>query len=75
MGTPQTPATLAQAIHWAQAQSLDRLDAQLLVLHALGRSEQDRGWLLAHDTDALCEAALTMLQATVLRRAAGEPLA
>ena len=75
MGTSQTPATLAQAIHWAQAQSLDRLDAQLLVLHALGRSEQDRGWLLAHDTDALCEAALTMLQATVLRRAAGEPLA
>lgn len=75
MGTPQTPATVAQAILWAQAQPLDRLDAQLLVLHALGRGQKERAWLLAHDTDALPEAAHTTLQAAVLRRAAGEPLA
>ena len=68
-------ATVAQALRWAQDQSLDRLDAQLLVLHALGRTEQDRAWLLAHDTDALPEAAHTSLQAAVLRRATGEPLA
>ena len=75
MGTPQTPTSVVQAIHWAQTRSLDRLDAQLLVLHALGRGEHDRAWLLAHDTDALPEAAHTTLLATVLRRAAGEPLA
>lgn len=75
MGTPQTPATVAQALRWAQAQSIDRLDAQLLVLHALGRGQQERAWLLAHDTDALPEAAHTTLQATVLRRLSGEPLA
>ena len=75
METSPTPATVALAIRWAQAQSLDRLDAQLLVLHALGRGEQDRAWLFAHDTDALPEAAHTALQATVLRRTAGEPLA
>ena len=75
MGTPQTPATVAQALRWAQAQHLDRLDAQLLVLHALGRGAQERAWLLAHDTDALPDAAHATLQAAVLRRAAGEPLA
>jgi release factor glutamine methyltransferase len=75
MGTPQTPATVAQVLRWAQAQHLDRLDAQLLVLHALGRGAQERAWLLAHDTDAFPEAAHATLQAAVLRRAAGEPLA
>nr|WP_315490506.1 peptide chain release factor N(5)-glutamine methyltransferase [uncultured Rhodoferax sp.] len=75
MGIPQTPATVAQALRWAQAQHLDRLDAQLLVLHVLGRGAQERAWLLAHDTDAFPEAAHATLQAAVLRRAAGEPLA
>ncbi|MES2584431.1 MAG: peptide chain release factor N(5)-glutamine methyltransferase [Pseudomonadota bacterium] len=67
--------TVDQALCHAQVLGLERLDAQLLVLHALGRGEQERAWLLAHDTDALPEAAHTTLQATVLRRAAGEPLA
>ncbi|MDO8285452.1 MAG: peptide chain release factor N(5)-glutamine methyltransferase [Rhodoferax sp.] len=75
MGTPQTPSTIAQAIGWAQTQGLDRLDAQLLVLHAVGRADVERAWLLAHDTDALPDAAHATLQATVRRRATGEPLA
>jgi release factor glutamine methyltransferase len=75
MGTPQTPSTIAQAMGWAQTQGLDRLDAQLLVLHAVGRTDMERAWLLAHDTDALPDAAHATLQATVRRRAAGEPLA
>lgn len=75
MGIPQRPPTVAQAVQWAQAQSLDRLDAQLLVLHALGRAEHDRAWLLVHDTDTLPEAAHAALQAAVARRATGEPLA
>ncbi len=75
MGIPQSPVTVAQGVQWAQAQSLDRLDAQLLVLHALGRGAHDRAWLLVHDTDALPDTAQANLQAAVLRRVAGEPLA
>ena len=75
MGTPQTPSTIAQVLTWARAQGLDRLDAQLLVLHSLGRGESDRAWLLAHDTDALPDSAHATLQTTVRRRATGEPLA
>ncbi|NDE41068.1 MAG: peptide chain release factor N(5)-glutamine methyltransferase, partial [Betaproteobacteria bacterium] len=32
---------------------IDRLDAKLLLLHALGQGSQGRAWLLAHDTDTL----------------------
>ena len=34
--------TVDQALRHAQVLGLDRLDAQLLVLHALGRGEHDR---------------------------------
>jgi release factor glutamine methyltransferase len=68
-------STIAQAQTWSQAQGLDRLDAQLLVLHALGRADMERAWLLAHDTDTLPDTAHATLQAYVRRRAAGEPLA
>jgi release factor glutamine methyltransferase len=68
-------ATVAQALVWAMARGLERLDAQLLLLHTLGRDEHDRAWLLAHDTDALADTVHTTMQATVCRRAAGEPLA
>ncbi len=67
--------TVAQAIGWAQHQGLERRDAQLLVLHALNRSGQDRAWLLAHDTDPLPAPALATLQTQVQRRLGGEPLA
>ena len=67
--------TIAQAIQYAQSLGLERLDAQLLVLHAMGRSNSERAWLLAHSDDALPAAALTLLQALAARRAGGEPLA
>jgi release factor glutamine methyltransferase len=66
---------LAQAIAAALALGLERLDAQLLLLHALGRPEHDRAWLLAHDTDALSAPEQARFNAAVRRRAAGEPLA
>ncbi len=47
------PATLADALRHAAVLGLERLDAQVLLLHALGRDPQGRAWLLAHDTDAL----------------------
>ncbi len=67
--------TVGQALRHATALGLDRLDAQLLVLHAMGRPAHDRAWLLAHDTDTVPAAAQATLQAAMVRRAAGEPLA
>jgi release factor glutamine methyltransferase len=67
--------TLSQALLQAQSHGLDRLDAQLLLLHALGKSAQERAWLLAHDRDKLPPSAQAALDAWVRRRAAGEPLA
>jgi release factor glutamine methyltransferase len=66
---------LRQALLTTQSLGLDRLDAQLLLLHALGRPAHARAWLLTHDTDALPAAAQATFDACVQRRAAGEPLA
>lgn len=75
MTTAPTPATVAQALAAAVALGIERLDAQLLLLHALGRAPHDRAWLLAHDTDAISDAAWSALAAQLSRRLAGEPVA
>jgi release factor glutamine methyltransferase len=75
MSQPTRQPTCAQALGAAQALGLDRLDAQLLLLHALGKPATDRAWLLAHDTDELTEGVVERLRAFSLRRASGEPLA
>lgn len=67
--------TIAQALAAAARLGLARLDAQLLLLHALGRAHHERAWLLAHDADALEPAHEATYQALCARRAAGEPLA
>lgn len=67
--------TIAQALAEASARGLARLDAQLLLLHALGRADDDRGWLIAHDADAVAPEALASFRLACGRRAAGEPLA
>jgi release factor glutamine methyltransferase len=64
-----------QALAAASALGLERLDAQLLLLHAIGRSDNDRGWLLAHDMDELPAAHQAAFVAACERRASGEPLA
>jgi len=69
------PSTVAQALAAAVALGVERLDAQLLLLHALGRAPHDRAWLLAHDTDTMPEAAWSVLAAHLSRRLAGEPVA
>ena len=69
------PPTCAQALAVAQTLGLDRLDAQLLLLHALGKPDDARAWLLTHDTDVLPEKAAEDFRAMCARRAAGEPLA
>lgn len=66
---------IAQALAAAAALGLERLDAQLLLLHALDRPQADRAWLLAHDGDELDAARERTFVASCERRAAGEPLA
>lgn len=67
--------TLHEALQRAAALGLERLDAQLLLLHVLGRGAGERAWLLAHDGDALPAAAESAFLALCARRADGEPLA
>lgn len=67
--------TLTDALRHAAASGLDRLDAQMLLLHVLGRSPHDRAWLIAHDSDPMPSEATTRWQTLLLRRQAGEPLA
>ena len=70
-----TTPTLAQAQAQARTLGLERIDAQMLLLHALARPDAGRAWLLAHDTDALEPAAHAQFMALCQRRAAGEPVA
>jgi len=66
---------LRDALVQAQQQGLDRLDAQMLLLLALGRDLNHRAWLLAHDTDPMPTGAATRYAELVHRRLAGEPVA
>jgi len=73
--TDALPATVQQALLRARQSGLDRLDAQVLLLHRLGRSPHDRAWLIAHDTDALAAPVAHDFLALCQRRLAGEPVA
>lgn len=66
---------LREALAQAAAQGVARLDAQLLLLQVLGRSRDDRAWLIAHDDDALSAQLQATFAGLCARRAAGEPLA
>lgn len=70
-----TPATLGAALGLAQARGVERLDAQLLLLHTLDRAQHERAWLLAHDQDPLPPSAARTFEALCTRRLRGEPLA
>lgn len=67
--------TIAQLQARLQSLGLDRLDAQLLLLHVLGKPEHQRGWLLAHDADPVPADTAATLLGLAQRRLAGEPLA
>ncbi|MBT9550078.1 MAG: peptide chain release factor N(5)-glutamine methyltransferase [Hydrogenophaga sp.] len=66
---------IREALSQAQQQGLDRLDAQMLLLLALGRDINHRAWLMAHDTDPMPDGAATRCAELVRRRLAGEPVA
>ena len=59
----------------AQSAGLERIDAQLLLLHTLGRADAGRAWLLAHDTDVLENDTHARFVALCQRRLGGEPVA
>jgi len=67
--------SVAQAAAWAQTLGLPRLDAQVLLLHALGRSPHDRAWLLAHGDDPLDAKVQATFAANTQRRLDTEPVA
>ena len=64
--------TVAGAMAEAKAAGVDRLDAQLLLVHLLA---QPRTWLLAHDDAPLDPAQHDAFSALLARRADGEPVA
>ncbi|VTU24579.1 Release factor glutamine methyltransferase [Variovorax sp. PBS-H4] len=71
----QPPSTAAQMLAAAAALGVARLDAQLLLLHVLGRPSGDRAWLLAHDTDILVDPVWPAFASLCARRVTGEPVA
>jgi release factor glutamine methyltransferase len=72
-------ATLSQCLSAARNAGLDRLDADLLLLHAIGTAPEQlhrrRSWLLAHDDEPMPTQAQAQFDQLVQRRKAGEPLA
>jgi release factor glutamine methyltransferase len=66
---------ILEALRTAGLAGLERLDAQMLLLHALGRSAHDRAWLIAHDSDPLPAEAAARWQTLLQRRRTGEPVA
>ena len=69
--------TLDQAVQQAVtgASGLERLDAGMLLLFALGRDPHERAWLLAHGTDELPAPVLQHFQSLCEQRRNAMPLA
>ena len=67
--------TIGDALATVAALGVERLDAQLLLLHVLGRGSGERAWLLAHDTDPLPPLQQDTFLRLARRRATGEPVA
>jgi release factor glutamine methyltransferase len=72
---PHALSSVAQCLRQAQALDLTRLDAHMLLLHALARPLHDRAWLLAHDNDVLTALQLATWGQVLQRRLQGEPVA
>ncbi len=68
-------ARIAKVLQQAQAQGLEALDAQYLLLWVLGRELHDRAWLRAHDTDELPTEAVSRFEQLCQQRLDQVPLA
>lgn len=71
-GGPAAPGTVDDWLAMAAARGLDRLDARLLVGHALGRSS---AWLIAHGDAAVPAPAAAWLRDAIARCADQVPMA
>jgi release factor glutamine methyltransferase len=72
---PHARNSVAECLRQAHALGLARVDAQILMLHAMSRPLHDRAWLLAHDTDLLITAQQHSWDQALQRRLQGEPVA
>lgn len=63
-----------QALAEAQNEGLPRLEAQILLLHAMGRDLHDRTWLLTHSDETLNEQLHQTFCAFTARRLMSEPV-
>jgi release factor glutamine methyltransferase len=54
---------------------VNRLDGQMLLLHALGQYTHNRAWLMSHDTEELTPVQQQTFECFIQRRLAGEPTA
>ena len=59
----------------AQKHGIAKVDARMLLLHALGRDTLDAAWLIAHEHDALSDLQASAYADACARRRAGEPVA
>jgi release factor glutamine methyltransferase len=67
--------SLGEQLAALTAAGLPRLEAQQLLLLALGRDPHDRAWLISHDHTELEPAPAARLNALLARHRAGEPMA
>ncbi len=68
--------SISQALAQLRTLGLDRLDAQLLLLHVLARPLHQRSWLLSHDDEVLTSSQFNLaLETLAHQRVGGEPLA
>lgn len=67
--------TLGEHLAVLSAAGLPRLEAQQLLLLALGRDPHARAWLMAHDDETLDADSAQRLDALLARHRAGEPMA
>ncbi len=77
MTHPSGAITVDHALRHALAvgPGLERLDAGMLLLHALGLDPHERAWLLAHGDDPLQPPGLSRFEALCAQRREGRPLA
>lgn len=66
---------ISQVLQDAQLRGLSRLDAQMLLLHSLGRHPEQRAWLIAHSEDSLTGPQAQTFEGLLARRLSGEPVA
>ncbi len=66
---------IKEAITWARAVGLEKSDAEILLLHSLGKNTSDKAFLIAHDQDSLSEDQESQFAQLAKRSLLNEPVA